>query len=241
MLNKKFVKINSAIIISFILSIIIIIVFYFSVSFQRPSDPKLIDQKTYVSFCDLNEGNENEILNDQALVFDTKPIFLPSKWNEKQISPTKITDNLFQDLLPQTMLYPHETLAQINTPELSTLLSLDTLNKKLIHPFEGINQERSIFPSIKSPSAHIVIKNFNHSDIIETYEVNNENPLLQETFWAPLEFLVTVDESGLIMPLLISRSSGIENIDNFFKNTLCDPLLKLSHLPVGYYKITINP
>jgi len=218
---------------------------FFFLGFSFPNTPNNISigQKAFVSFYDLNGGNQNEILNDQALFFDTKPIFLPTKWNanEKQILNKVDDSSLFQDLLPETTLYPYKTLSQINYPELSTLLSLDILNKKLIHPFEGMNQDRPVFSSTHIPKAHIIIKNFNKSDIIEAYEINHENTLLQEIFWAPLEFLATIDESGLIMPLLISQSSGVEDIDNFFKNFVSTPLLKLTHLPIGYYKIAINP
>lgn len=242
MITKKLFQINRIFIISTILALVTIIFLFITVSFPLPSQNSILIQKPFVSFKNLDESDVDEILKDQALIFDTKPILLPTKWSEKQIHPNEEVDRpLFQDLPTQTILYNYATLSNIMLPEYITISATDILSKQFLNSFEGINQDKPILASLNIPKMNITVKNLNDSKIIENYEIDKENPLLQKEFWAPLEFLVIVDESGPIMPLFVSQSSGIEDIDIYFKNYISDPILKLSHLPKGYYKIGVSP
>lgn len=240
MINKKSSKINQTIIISFIISLILTSFLLLSISIPTISQNNIVIPKTSISFNPLNERNRDDILRDQALIFDTKPIFLPSEWNTKDIKSNEVDKSLFPDLLAQTTIDTDMTLSKLIHPEIITVLPTDSL-KQLLNPFEGINQDQLVFSSFNIPKIHVIIKNFIDSKLIENYEIESENPILQTQFWGPLEFLVIVDESGPVMPLLISQSSGIEDVDLYFQKYISDPLLKLSRLPKGYYKVMINP
>lgn len=240
--DPKLFKFNKLIISSFAISIITLALSFLFFSFPANIYNEILIPKPFVSFHNLSDNKQDRILDDQAMIFDTKPIFLPSEWNEVGIIPNKeIDQDLFTDLPPQITLYNYKSLSTTIPLELSTLASLHALDKKSINLFNGINQNKTELSPPNVGEAHVIIKNFDDSKIVKTYEINDQNTPIKEHLWVPLEFLVIVDESGPIMPPLMTQSSGIEEIDVFFKHYISTPLLKLSQLPIGYYHIVISP
>lgn len=63
----------------------------------------------------------------------------------------------------------------------------------------------------------------------------------KNSYWEqPLEFCVFVDNSGLITPLLKTKSSGQEKIDNAVQPQI-EHFLSVSPLPPNYYILQITP
>lgn len=240
--NRKSFQINKLIVSSSIIAIIMIALLFLGFSFPQNIHNAIAIQKSFVSFHNLSISDHDQILEEQALIFDTKPIFLPSEWNEINVNSNKKIDKpLFTDLPPQITFYNYPTLSTIIHPELSILSSIDIFDNKFTKSFNMINQTKPIISPLNVREAYITIKNLNNFKIVQTFEINNQNPLFKEELWSPLEFLIIIDESGPITPLLITQSSGIEEIDNFFRNPISTPLLKLDQLPTGYYAIKVSP
>lgn len=59
--------------------------------------------------------------------------------------------------------------------------------------------------------------------------------------WKPLEFTVGVDAAGLVAPLMLTRSSGMEDVDLFFRNYLAQTFRIGDRLPPGFYRIVVGP
>lgn len=237
---------KSLIFISFIITLIVFIIFLSTFSIRKTDiNSNKTKSNSFISFNNLNEksGDLNLVLKEQAIIFDSEPIFIPTEWNEA-LDPFKniAKDSLFQDFPPVTTLYDQKMLLTITHEYPAISSPSGVLNSKFINPFIGINQNTpNTFP-LKKRTAYVTVKNLNTSKIVEEYEIISDPDIqMNDQLWVPMEFLLIVDESGPIMPLLITESSGTEQIDNYFKNHIPESQLKLSSLPAGYYKILVSP
>ncbi len=59
--------------------------------------------------------------------------------------------------------------------------------------------------------------------------------------WHPLELEAAVDATGLVGPLLITSSSGVEDVDSHYRNYLVRVFRIGDRLPPGFYRIVIGP
>lgn len=65
--------------------------------------------------------------------------------------------------------------------------------------------------------------------------------LRQGPDWRPLEFMAAVDPAGLVGSLVLTTSSGREEIDNFFRNYLARGFRVGDRLNPGFYRIVVGP
>lgn len=61
------------------------------------------------------------------------------------------------------------------------------------------------------------------------------------TGWRPLEFTAAVDHAGFVGPLLLTSSSGVEEVDTYFRNYLARSLRLGDRLGPGFYRIVVGP
>lgn len=232
--------------ISFTLSIIIFLILFFTFSTKK----NLINftnnsNKAFVFFHDLKntKNKANLILKDQLLIFDSKPIFIPTKWTASSDPFQNIANNtFFNDFPPIITLYNENNFLNTFNETVGINSPIDLLNHNFINPFIGINQNTPNFLLTHQPTAHITIQSLDNPNILETHEITEKpNFEINDQLWAPLEFLLITDESSPILPLLLIQSSGTEQIDNFFKSLLSSPKSVLSSLAPGYYKIIVSP
>jgi len=59
--------------------------------------------------------------------------------------------------------------------------------------------------------------------------------------WQPLEFTAAVDRGGLADALVLTRSSGVEEVDVHFRNFLARSFHLGDRLPPGFYRIVVAP
>jgi hypothetical protein len=59
--------------------------------------------------------------------------------------------------------------------------------------------------------------------------------------WEPVEFQAVVNTSGLVVPLVVTKSSGVEEVDAHFRNFLARSFRIGQRLPPGFYRITVAP
>jgi hypothetical protein len=59
--------------------------------------------------------------------------------------------------------------------------------------------------------------------------------------WKPMEFIASVDPVGLVGPVWVTSSSGVEDVDNFFRNYLARTFRLGDRLTPGFYRIVVGP
>lgn len=59
--------------------------------------------------------------------------------------------------------------------------------------------------------------------------------------WAPLELLARINATGLAAPLIVTTSSGVEEVDAHFRRFLTKTFRIGERLPPGFYRVTVAP
>jgi hypothetical protein len=59
--------------------------------------------------------------------------------------------------------------------------------------------------------------------------------------WAPLEFRARIDAAGLVIPLVVTTSSGVEEVDAHFREFLAKTYRIGERLPPGFYRLIVAP
>lgn len=97
-----------------------------------------------------------------------------------------------------------------------------------------------------------------HGGYVDIFAADAGNPVLAGTIalppdarpssagrevpgWQPLEFTAAVDPAGLVGPLLLTRGSGAEDVDNHFRTYLAGVFRAGDRLPPGFYRIVVGP
>lgn len=229
------------------ISIIIFSALFFGVS--RPIKQlrsSYASNKPFVFFNNFEktEDKQNVILKELSLIFDSEPIFIPTRWSESSEPLKNIVNDspLFENYEPITTLYDQNTVLDVISDSVAIATPKDLLSNKYINPFSGINQSDPHFFQSNRRTATLTIQNLNNSSIVETREITEKPDFeINDQLWSPLVFLLVIDETlPMLSPLLI-ESSGTEEIDNFFKSILAAQKIKLSSLPADYYRATISP
>ena len=63
----------------------------------------------------------------------------------------------------------------------------------------------------------------------------------EQGMWQPLEFLVAVDRAGVVRPPVLTESSRIAAVDQFFQEFLIKSLHIGERLAPGFYRVSIGP
>lgn len=91
---------------------------------------------------------------------------------------------------------------------------------------------------------------------VDVYAAGRQDPVLGVTLpaearpksagggalaWKPLEFSAAVDAAGLVAPPVLTSGSGVEEVDNYFRNYLARTFRIGDRLAPGFYRIVIGP
>ncbi len=109
----------------------------------------------------------------------------------------------------------------------------------------GMGQTDRTIPALPANGGHVDIFAGEMRDSVFglTLDVDAKAPIAEreKLGWKPLELLAAVDAEGLVGPLLVTSSSGVEEIDTHFRNYLARTFRIGDRLPPGFYRIVVGP
>lgn len=185
--------------------------------------------------------------SDELAIRDPAPLFLPTRFNADPIdlAPPKpgarfldedaaqlnFTENDPQFHLPIAIPAPHkpsETLAEV--PGTLALGLGETMAS--VRPSDAHAASLQVFAATTGASV-----------LGATLGVDARPPpgSVETKPWHPLEFLAAVDAAGLVGPPVLTSSSGLEEVDNFFRSYLAERFHLGERLTPGFYRIVIGP
>lgn len=212
-------------------------------------DPEVVETPmTDYSFANLPalRGGEfeTELLREQAILEDSAPLFLPTRWN----SASAITVEALDQRLPELFsLFPvrfsygeadfGQGAIQIRNPVLNTS-TLTTLDRSSRLPF---GQEDTEEPTLGKRFAVVEAVRPGSRELMLSETVDGkEAPATGGQIWAPMEFLLHIENVGLIGDPVLLRGSGVEEIDSYLREATMELLHE--RMPTsGYFQITAGP
>ena len=168
----------------------------------------------------------DQALNDEAVLLDPTPLFLPTKWNATQ-----------RELAPPD---PGGRFQGFDAPKLS--FAENELKLGLPAPI-AVPAGPAEAVAADAPTAA-------RGAFVEVRMAGNGRNVLAQAIpgappgrggWAPVEFVARVDAAGLVGPLVVTERSGLEEVDIFFANYLARTLRVGERLAPGFYRICVGP
>lgn len=185
--------------------------------------------------------------SDELVIRDPAPLFLPTRYNAQPpelASPRPGAKFLDEDAVRPKFAETDPRLhlpAAIQAPQNATEVLSDVPGPLA----SGFGQTAVAVQPIEA-----------HAAFVQVFAGSTGGPVIAATLgadarppaanrdtkpWHPLEFLAAVDASGLVGPPALTSSSGLEDVDNFFRSYLAERFHLGERLTPGFYRIVIGP
>ncbi len=184
----------------------------------------------------------DSVVNDEAVLLDPTPLFLPTKWNATQriIAPPEAGGKFQGYDTPKWSFRENELKlglpSPVSVPEgIAEAVATDAPAVPLV----GLGRSDAQIPTSEARKGYVNVIATRSGRSVWKNGLS-EGPPTTGT-WQPLEFLAAVDAAGLLGPLVLSVRSGSDEVDGFFASYLSRTLRLGDRLAPGFYRITIGP
>ncbi len=206
---------------------------------KRPPDPAVdLAAKRTVTLVSAAD----KAVNDETVLLDPTPLFLPTKWNatQKEITPPEAGGRFQGYDAPKFSFRENELKVGLPAPI-----------KVPAGPAEAVAADAPMsvlvgFGRTEGPS----VTQTPRGAFVEIVAATNGRRMLAQSIptaptakgvWQPVEFLAGVDAAGLVGPLVVTSRSGLEEVDGYFASYLTKTMRIGERLAPGFYRICVGP
>ncbi len=189
---------------------------------------------------DFPDGIE---LQERATLFDSEPMFLPTKWN---FSGPMNTDS--------SQWEPEVSLLDTYKPELrldeSIVLSSRAYQRVLSEPVDVLNNLSQDFISEFGSVPGVLVELSSRDVSVDVYGLDG-SLVVRDSIeasgveglddWSPMEFMVFHSDYGIGGEPLLLTSSGNEIVDRFARNIIQLKVREMLQGDRGYFRIILGP
>jgi hypothetical protein len=194
----------------------------------------------------------DQLLRDETELRDLRPLFLPTERNARP---------------PELKREPGRTFLDNDTVKLSFSESELNLNKDFppvamvadkradeATPLDALASEATALTWFGIGRNEVRVESLEpRGGFVEVISADNGAPIFGEPLsvsasrppgdkpWAPMEFLVRIDATGLATPLVVTTSSGVEEVDAHFRKFLAKTYRIGERLEPGSYRVIVAP
>ncbi|HWA87981.1 MAG TPA: hypothetical protein VG710_17265 [Opitutus sp.] len=214
--------------------------------FRSPPAPAPISAKPApsVGIAPIDAGGD-PLLREEAMLRDPTPLFLPTRWSagaevateDKRREP----GSSFTDFSAKFAFEGPELKLNLPAPIAIPERPADAFaTDKPKRPFLGFGETDRAAPVLEARGAFIKV-------VAEADgRMEFAEPLVAakppgEAAWEPMEFLVAVDPAGVVSPPVLTRSSRVAAVDDYFQGFLTENLHIGDRLRPGFYRVAIGP
>jgi hypothetical protein len=193
----------------------------------------------------------DEVLKDEALIRDLRPLFLPTAFNAHLPEPRRE---------PGRSILDDERL-QLDFTEGEPRFARD------LPPVAVLNgrpaDEAKALDMLALTDGDLALAGFGRrvrkvqpleprGGYVEVVAVSTGKSVLAEALpaslgppggkaWEPMEMFAAVDAAGLAVPLVVTEGSRVDEVDAHFKRVIAQGFRIGDRLPPGFYRIVIGP
>ncbi|KXU35309.1 hypothetical protein AXK12_05535 [Cephaloticoccus capnophilus] len=190
---------------------------------------------------------ESDLVAAEALFFDPSPLFLPTRWNAGAVDmPETIlqeAEELFEDYAPQLSfaregigsgLLGNTDSAELRAAELvfsdEDGVGLSVIGRGAEEPARLPERSGRLEVRETATARRVVVRDL----VPPTTPAGAAN-------WQPLELAAVIDAAGLVGPVTLVHSSGVEAVDEFFRDYVVSGLHLGERVGPGVYQILAGP
>lgn len=200
---------------------------------------------SFASLPPWRTAAEGTLLHEQAFLFDSAPLFLPTRWNAATMPPIRSLEQrppeLF-DTFPGRFSYSEADFGQqaieASEPELN-VATLNALAGGMRMPW---GREPLEVPKLTPRFAVIEVLDIGRGEVVASKRLSLEEKPAAATrqLWAPAEFSIHLESIGAVGDPVLLRSSGIEEIDVLLRDQVAQ-FLRETSLETGYFRVIVGP
>lgn len=190
-------------------------------------------------------------LGEETALRDLTPLFLPTERNATLARlPTREPGKTFLDVdAPRRAVADAGWQADRALPEVVTMSGKPLKQARpldLLDPAEtdvslaGFGRAERPVPASPARGAVVEVMALRDGRRLPAQTLGIEVPAPAKG-WQPVEFFAAIGPAGLIGSLSLAAGSGVEEIDNFFRNYLAQSYRVGDRLAPGFYRITVTP
>ena len=208
-----------------------------------PDDRQFIDDSTPVVPVAL-AWSGNELLKEEVALRDPTPLFLPTRWNASEdalaMNAPREPGGSFQDYAPH-FTFPDADLKLSFLPEAdiparpADAFAMDRTSRQLL----GFGQTDRAIEPLRARGGVVQVVAAIDGQVVQESVIEQQPP--EQGTWQPLEFLVAVDRVGVVRPPVLTESSRVSAVDQFFQEYLIKGLHIGERLAPGFYRVSIGP
>lgn len=211
---------------------------------RPPPSPPAISPAAPIVIMPIDKHTE---VGEQAILFDPKPLFLPTDWNTYEhplpTGATRQPGEVFRDFEPKLSYGQRElALPMEGTQTLAAPQSpLDLLKSPIRQPFTGFAREDVPIKSRLARKGRLEVMNMATGEMVIKQNLGDDPAPPAGRDWQPVECLLTVNTAGLLGRPLITASSQVEEVDAYFRDYLVKTLHIGERLSPGFYRVVAGP
>jgi hypothetical protein len=197
-----------------------------------------------VGLTQLNDATD-AVVREQAILLDPTPLFLPTQWNaqphRQPAGAMRGTPEAAFIAFEPKLLFDKNALglkfpAAVATPGRPVdVLALGTLPRPLL----GLGRVDFEAAPLEERSGLIEVAAAGTGDLVLAQVLTGASPPAGD--WAPPEFLVVANATGLVGPPELVRSSGRDAVDAYFRTFLEEKFRLGTRLRPGSFRVCIGP
>lgn len=190
---------------------------------------------------------EGSALGDQLNLFDSAPLFLPTPWNfataEKELKSDRPPGEVFDLFAPRLTVSVEQTPADLVLVPSGVGTPAQAIRSFAWPYFESFGRVDRPLAPLPERLAMIEVRAMDTGELMLTATVARRAAPDAAGWgdWAPLEFLVSVEPALALGLPQLTRGSGFDEVDAFFREHVQRELLLDLRLPAGYYRVTVGP
>jgi hypothetical protein len=187
-------------------------------------------------------------LGEQLALFDSAPLFLPTRWNaagreggvREDRSPLEIFDPYRERLSVDENRRP-EVLRVFPSFDRDPAVYVSRFSWPALAAFGRADGRAAgaVAPRI----ARVEIWSIAEGTLAYERDVMPAELPASASWpeWQPMEALIVVESVGVLGPPLVVRTSGSDLVDGFFRDQIIGRMQPGLILPAGYYRVSIGP
>ncbi len=196
----------------------------------------------FLRFLPLQEVSEYDATSEQALLFDTAPIFIPTPWNavqQKQVKESLAIPATLKDFEPRLDLLSQMSAAAALEPDSGFVESpRDMLGSRFVKLYGGNLELPETMEPFNDPIPTAYYRNADSSwqPLPMLPDLDPVSVLVN-----PVTFYININKSRVLLALpRQAGGSGLVSFDRAARAWLSSPEV-LAQLPVGYSEVVVYP
>lgn len=209
---------------------------------QPPATPSEMPPKTVARQTVTLVSGQDKAVNDESVLLDPTPLFLPTKWNatQRELAAPEPGGRFRGYDAPRFSFAENELMLGLPAPIAVPAGPADAVVAEAAGAaLVGFGRTNSPVATLESRGAFVEIVAAGTGRKVLAQAIPGAPR--GEGAWQPVEYVARVDAAGLVGPLVVTMRSGIEEVDGYFANYLVRTLRVGERLAPGFYRIGVGP